>query len=88
MPGRLLAEVRNWILTRVAANNQEETVMASKIVADLMKCMQVGQFYNLAQTLDLAETICFIGYLTWAEGKGAKPPGRTVSAKVMGVAKF
>jgi hypothetical protein len=84
MPGRLLAEVRSWILTRVVANNQEEAVLASQIVADLMKCMQVGQFYNLAQTLDLAETICFIGYLAWAEGKGGKPPGRTCSAKVMG----
>jgi hypothetical protein len=84
MPGRLLAEVRNWILTRVVANNQEETVMAAQIVADLMQAMQAGQFYNLAQTLDLAETICFIGYLTWAEGKGAKTPGRTVSAKVRG----
>jgi hypothetical protein len=84
MPGRLLAEVRNWILTRVAANNQEEEVLASQIVSDLMKSMQVGQFYILAQTLDLAETICFIGYLAWAEGEGRKPPGRTCTAKVIG----
>jgi hypothetical protein len=80
-----MPEVRNWILTRVVANNQEETVMAAQIVTDLM---QAEQFYNLAQTLDLAETICFIGYLTWAEGKGTKTPGRTVSAKVKGGGKL
>ena len=68
MPGRQLAEVRNWILTRVETRDQEEEVLASRIVSDLMKSMQVAQFYNIAQNLDLVETICFLGYLAWAEG--------------------
>jgi hypothetical protein len=84
MPGRQLAEVRDWILTRVAARNQEEEVLASQIVSDLMKSMKVAQFYNIAQTLDLAETICFLGYLAWADGERSKPPGRICSAKVIG----
>jgi hypothetical protein len=88
MPGRLLAEVRNWILTRVVTNNQEEMLMAAQIVTDLMQAMQAGQFYNLAQTLDLAETICFIGYISWAEGKGTNTRGRTVSATIKGGGKF
>jgi hypothetical protein len=68
MPGRQLAEVRNWILTRVETRDQEEEVLASRIVSDLMKSMQVAQYYNIAQNLDLVETICFLGYLAWAEG--------------------
>ena len=71
MPGKLLAEVRNWILTRVVTNTQEETLMAAQIVTDLMQAMQAGQCYNLAQTL----AICFIGYMSWAEGKGTNTRG-------------
>jgi hypothetical protein len=84
MPEKQLAEVRSWILTRVTTRDQEEEVLAAQIVSDLMKSLQVAQYYNIAQNLDLAETLCFLGYLAWAKGEGCKSPGRGCFAKVVG----
>jgi hypothetical protein len=84
MPETQLAEVRSWILTRVTTRDQEEEVLAAQIVSDLMKSLQVAQYYNIAQNLDLAETLCFLGYLAWAKGEGCKSPGRGCFAKVVG----
>jgi hypothetical protein len=62
-------------------------VLAAQIVSDLMKSLKVSQYYDIAHNLDLAEMLCFLGYLAWAKGEGCKPPGRGCLAKVVGGSK-
>jgi hypothetical protein len=44
MPASQLAEVRDWILTRVATRNQEERVLAAQVTSDLIQSLRVSQY--------------------------------------------
>jgi hypothetical protein len=88
MPEKQLADVRDWILIRVATRNQEEGVLAAQIISNLMQSLQqVSQYYDLANNLDLTETLCFLGYLVWAKGEGSKAPRKGCLARVVGGSK-